>query len=114
MDNYIEFVKTNGINLKDMGICSYILGYDNAIKALEILKNNKIPILGGDLYVKNGNKFETSSESWYCNQIHGEPRNNYALRSYIKAIDYLKIFEPQKDKYYYDIVAEIDKQYLLT
>jgi hypothetical protein len=67
------------------------INIEDSLSALELIKNDKLIILGGDIITEDNNKlgyvihawgYEYCYLTWYCNEKDGESLESYALRSY--------------------------------
>ncbi len=88
MDEYELFITNNGLYLLDiLGANEYALDRENALVALEILKKYSIPILGGDVLLFNGKKFEYTMPNWSIDQTY-ESDQEYTKSS----LDYAEKF----------------------
>ncbi|MGC4059178.1 MAG: Imm40 family immunity protein [Chitinophagaceae bacterium] len=78
-NSYLSFVKLNGRQLSEInpGSDEIALGVDNALKALELLKENQIAVLGGDILTEENGELiyayqlwgeEYQYLNWYCDQ----------------------------------------------
>ena len=99
--NYLEFITLNGRPLSDINIGSDEIATDVniALEAIEILKNNNTPILGGDVLTTKLGQLKYAYQvwgdeyiylEWYCEKKLDESKNEYLLRSYNFAIESIK------------------------
>lgn len=90
---YLNFLKKKGISLSDINIGSeeYALNIINSLAALNLLKDSKSSVLGGDILTEENNKLmyayqiwgdEFISLNWYCEKIENESKEQYLKRSY--------------------------------
>ena len=101
LPNYLAFLKLNGKSLSetDLGSNETALSAEDALKAIQLLEESSIPILGGDvLSIRSGNiayAYQIWGEeyiylNWYCEKLENESNVIYSQRSYEvarKAID---------------------------
>jgi len=94
---YLDFARENGIPLSSInpGSNEIALEYENALLAIEILKDNKVAILGGDILTFETNVLiyayrlwgdQYQYLNWYCDRNKDEEENEYLARSYSVAI----------------------------
>ncbi|OAV76281.1 hypothetical protein Barb7_00023 [Bacteroidales bacterium Barb7] len=91
---YLKFLKERGRPLSEInpGSDETALSVSDALLALNILKDNQLIILGGDIlsedeqgklvYVIHYWGYEYCYLDWYCNRINNESENEYKKRSY--------------------------------
>jgi len=93
ISHYFDFVRLKGRPLAEInpGSNELALKVNDAFEAIEILKGNEQPILGGDIlsdyldtlgyaYQIWGSEYHCLN--WYCKKIDKESQNAYCLRSY--------------------------------
>ncbi len=94
--NYFKFLRENGKPLSEInpGSDETYLTVENALQALEILKETQTPIIGGDILSENNNKlgyaihlwgYEYCHLIWACDSLNDESKTDYFHRSYNKA-----------------------------
>ncbi len=89
-----------GLSLKALGINETAFSYEQVCKIVDYLRINRITILGGDVYLVDGNNLKITYDSWY---IKKEEKMDFE-KSYKKALDYMEIFEKKEEDYVYSIV----------
>ncbi|MEM0941782.1 MAG: Imm40 family immunity protein [Bacteroidota bacterium] len=93
ISEYLDLVKSKGRPLREInpGSDEIALDIDEALAAIEILKGNELPILGGDILSTDSGKLiyayqfwgsEYHYLNWYCNELDNESRVEYSKRSY--------------------------------
>lgn len=93
---YIEYLKGKGKYLSDInpGSDEIALDANEALKAIELLKNNQIPILGGDILSTKSGKLiyayqlwgsEYHCLNWFSDKPEEETHADYVVRSYENA-----------------------------
>ncbi|MCU0408953.1 MAG: Imm40 family immunity protein [Bacteroidales bacterium] len=95
---YFEFIKEKGNPLSKLnpGSNEYALEVEDAYRAIELLKEGQIPVLGGDILSNNsgsliyayqfwGSKYH--SLNWYCEKENSETSENFCKRSYCIATE---------------------------
>jgi hypothetical protein len=86
-----DLVATSGISLASLGIRDVGLLRSDALRAVEVLRHGKLPILGGDVYFRRGDRLEVAYANWYADPKPEEDRETYQHRSWDKAETYLKL-----------------------
>ena len=69
---------------------------DDALKAVQLLREATFPILGGDVYVQREGHIESAYANWHSNPKVGEDRETYLCRSWDTTETYLTGY-PQID-----------------
>ena len=82
--NKIEYT-----DLSPMGVSSVAFTKENALLILRIIREENIPILGGDVcFVINGN-IQYTADNWSFSKKDDETLRQYTERSYQATIDYI-------------------------
>jgi len=90
---YLDFLREKGKPLSEInpGSDEIALTVDNALQALELLKDSRVAILGGDILSEENNELiyayqlwgeEYHCLNWYCDRIENESGEDYLKRSY--------------------------------
>lgn len=101
---YLNFIRDNGRPLSEInpGSDAFALEVNDALYAVDLLRNARIAILGGDILTedKENNKLgyvvhlwghDYHYLNWYCNKEDNESQENYIERSYIIAKESIKV-----------------------
>ena len=99
--NYLNLLKLKGRPLAEInpGSDEIALSANEVLGAIELLKANEIPILGGDiLSIDSGNFFYAYQLwgsayhylSWYCDELENESKTELSRRSYEVAQEAIK------------------------
>ena len=91
--HYFDFIRLKGRPLAEInpGSSEFALEVNDALEAIELIKNSGQPILGGDILSDNLKKLnyayqiwgsEYHSLNWYCEKMDKESQINYCIRSY--------------------------------
>ena len=100
---YLNFLKEKGHPLSEInsGSDEIALATNDAIQALDLLRNNQVAILGGDIFSEreNGSLIyayqlwgsEYHCLNWYCDKEDNESSEEYAKRSYAIAKESIKV-----------------------
>lgn len=92
-----EFLTKLGISLASLGIRDVGLLRGDALKAVEILRRAKLPILGGDVYFRRGDQIALAYANWHADPKPSEDLQSYLRRSWEKTEMYLKSFPERPD-----------------
>ena len=93
--------KNEALSLSVIGINEYAWNYDSIVEMIPLLRETRLPILGGDVYIIKNGIAKPTYDSWYYEvKSDCDYENNKK-----KTIDYIKIFEGKDDKYMYSIVV---------
>ena len=65
MNKLISIYINNGVSLFEQGENTVIIPIELSNDIIDILDNLNYFILGGDIYIKNINKFEHTYDNWY-------------------------------------------------
>ena len=65
MNKLISIYINNGVSLFEQGENTVIIPIELSNDIIDILDNLNFFILGGDIYIKNINKFEHTYDNWY-------------------------------------------------
>lgn len=96
MNNYREFLIKRGRNLSEINPGSDEMAFiiDDALDAIELLKNHKVNILGGDVLFEEKEKLIYATHflgydyhylNWYCDRQDNESDEDYLERNYSTA-----------------------------
>lgn len=91
--SYLNFIKEKGRPVSEInpGSDEIALTIDDALQAIELLKDNQTAILGGDILSEDNGELiyayqlwgeEYHYLNWYCDRIDNENDDNYLKRSY--------------------------------
>lgn len=90
---YFDFIASQGLSIAEInpGSKEMALRVDNALEAIELLKDSQMPILGGDIITSNAGRLiyayqlwgsEYHYLDWYCEKSNNETNISYCIRSY--------------------------------
>jgi hypothetical protein len=82
----------SGVSLASLDIRDIGLLRSDALRAVEILRHGKLPILGGDVYLRRGDRIEVAYANWYTNPKPEEDCETYLRRSWDHTATYIKNF----------------------
>ncbi len=91
MRKYFNFIVENGIPLSNInpGSDELALKIEDSLIAIDLLRHEKIPVLGGDILIIKNGVLTYTYENWYCNEKSAEKKNDYVNRSCDIAIEYI-------------------------
>lgn len=92
-----EFLTKSGISLASLHIRDVGLLRSDALKAVEILRQAKLPILGGDVYLRRGNQITITYDNWNTQPKPSEKLESYLRRSWEETEIYIKSFPERPD-----------------
>jgi hypothetical protein len=91
-EHYQQLLQTRGIALQGFGVRDVALGREDAISALQFLREAAVPVLGGDVYFQRDSGLELAFANWHCDPKAGESPQDYLRRSLVAAEEYIKRF----------------------
>lgn len=87
-----RFLTLNGESLEVVGLKEVALARESALLAISLIQKASVPILGGDVYIRNGSRVVPAYANWHCDLEPNERLEEYLARSYSVAINYVKNF----------------------
>jgi hypothetical protein len=122
ISTYLDFLKEKGKPLSEInpGSSEIALTVDDALQALELLRDSQMAILGADILSEDENSkltyaihlwgYDYHYLNWYCDKNDNESRSDYLQRSYVLAKEGItnanKTAEKLKKKCYIVFVTE--------
>lgn len=88
----MEKLKTYNLkaySLSSLGIDGVAFEKEDAIKVVEYMRDECIPISGGDVFRVVDDSIEVTYDNWNCDRNHQESMRDYLYRSCDKAIEYI-------------------------
>ena len=95
-DRYIHLLEQHGVKLEQLGLDDAALESKHALAAVTIFLEERLSILGGDVFFKEKDKIRLAYANWYANKLTDEDDLAYMERSCQVAADYIKKF-PKKE-----------------
>jgi hypothetical protein len=95
---YENFLSAKGVSLDDLGLRDIALRCDDAIAAINFLRDEKVAILGGDVYFLREDRVELAYANWYVSKNSGESFEEFSLRSLKETEMYINGFPECGDK----------------
>ncbi len=90
---FFDFLKTHGTPRTDAADGELALTKTDALKALNLLVDTEIAVLGGDVYVlENDGYFRPTYDNWYCNK-EDKTFLEFAKKSRNIALSFLKNYK---------------------
>lgn len=104
--SYAQFLKEKGVLYNDTISAGSISDYVNVtllrkqdtLAALDLLKSLKQVVLGGDVYIKQENKYVPAYANWHCDPEAGEDWDKLVERSYDIAKNYISNYKEKPDE----------------
>ncbi|MCB1067109.1 MAG: hypothetical protein KDK56_02880 [Simkania sp.] len=93
-----EKIKNASVSLEKYGLNELAWTKENAINLINSILNDKIAILGGDVYLLASGNIEPLYDNWYCEKVSFETQNEYFLRSKLEALQYIKNYPVKNDE----------------
>ena len=90
---YDQFLKDYGTPRTDAAGGEIALKKSDAIRALALLENTDIGVLGGDVYeLESDGYFRPTYDNWYLNK-NSDDKNDFASKSRGKATEYIQNYK---------------------
>jgi len=103
----IESILSCGVTLHDMGVNNWALTKEQALAAFDKFTDQKISVLGGDVYELVDGSPESNYDNWYCEREGGESLEFFATRSVRQARAYVNNYNnPSGKETFYILVVE--------
>lgn len=86
-------------SLEGLGVSGVAWGLKDIYKVLDFCKENKIGILGGDVFKIRNDSIELLYENWYLNKSENAEFDEFVEESYLLAVEKVNLFSrsyPQK------------------
>lgn len=88
-----EFIEDCGVPRTNIEGGELVLTKSDALKALKLLSDTDIGVLGGDVYeLKKDGYFRPTYDNWYCNKDDFSS-SEFARMSHVKALQYLENYK---------------------
>lgn len=88
----VDAILAAGRNLDGIGVRNWALAREDALLALERLREIGVAVLGGDVYVVSGKAVVPSYDNWHCDQDAGEVAADFLSRSIDSARSYISSY----------------------
>jgi hypothetical protein len=93
--DYDGFVRDRGIVLTGVG--DFLLTTNDALAAVRLAEDAGIPILGGDVYVRQSGTIVPAYANWHVDRKPGESLHEFAQRTWKEADAYLRAYPEPRD-----------------
>jgi hypothetical protein len=80
-EDYEALLAEKGIDLSDLSIAGSALRREDAFTAIKLLQRDSVPLLGGEVFLKENSKISFPVDLWTCEQKRGDTIHAYAIRS---------------------------------
>jgi hypothetical protein len=97
MIEYVQFLESHGISLASLGLRELALKRNDALLAVEILAQSRVPILGGDVYFARDSQIEPAYANWFTERLSSDTLDSYVDRSCDKTQKYISEFPQRPD-----------------
>jgi len=94
---YEELLRSRGVSLAEMGVRDIGLVRNDALLAIEFLREAEIPILGGDVWFCRDGKLDVAYANWHTDPNPMEDPLVYSQRSCNASEQYVRDFPEQVD-----------------
>ena len=103
-----DLADQNKIEYTDLSsaIVGYAIGFtkENALLIAKKIRQENIPIIGGDVYDWNNGEIKSTYDDWECSEKEdGETLRQYIERSYQVTVDYITKFGKESISYFWKI-----------
>lgn len=85
-----EKIVCKSISLEEYGLNALAWSKKCAINLITLLKEDRIGILGRDVYKLTPNRLEPLYDNWSCKPINLETETKYFLRSKTESLNYIE------------------------
>ena len=97
LEEYNALHARSGVSLAPLSLREIGLLRIDALRAVEILRHAKCPVLCGDVYLRRGDRLAVTYENWFTNRKSAEDQETYLRRSWDTANAYIKNFPKSAD-----------------
>ena len=107
LSSKIKQILSEGFCLQKYGINNWALTENQALLAIEKIKELNIAILGGDACFRSNGIFQLNYDNWYVEKKLSESKKDYSYRSATETIQYIKEYKNHKyDEVFFILVLE--------
>lgn len=104
IDNILKI----GHQLTDIGLKNWALTKLQVLSVIEQFLESGIPILGGDVCESIEGIIRPNYDSWHCDQLPDETKNNFLQRSLKKTKDYVILYpEKETQEIFFALVPDV-------
>jgi hypothetical protein len=106
--NQIDNILKCGHSLSGIGVSNWALKKSEAVNALTKFAELQVPILGGDVCELIDGVIQYNYDNWYCQQMQGEAKADFIVRSIEKANQYIENYRTKEpDKIFFAFVPGV-------
>jgi hypothetical protein len=91
------------VNISSVGVNSIAFTKENALLMAKVIRQENIPISGGDVYFLNNGQIVAAQDNWSCEKTADETLRDYTERSYRDTIDYITQYGEERISYFWKI-----------
>ena len=96
--NKIEYT-----DISPMGVNSVAFTKENALLIVKKIREENIPILGGDVCLISNGEIQYTADNWSFSKKDDETLRQFIERSYLGTIDYLTKYGEERISYFWKI-----------
>jgi hypothetical protein len=89
-----DFLSSHGIPLSPLGLSEFAVLAKDAAAFIELLRQENLPVLGGDVYLKVQSTVEVGYANWHVDKLPHESHRDFVNRSCDFALDYVRKYKP--------------------
>ncbi len=89
MDDLRNYIVDNGVSLESIGVDNYALSRADSLRLLNLLKEQQVSILGGDVYASKCGQLLLTYDNWYSDKDAFETEESFCARSISEAEKYI-------------------------
>ena len=108
MEKVKNFLKDRGVSLVSIGINAYALKKSDALEFLNILEQEKVPVLGGEAFSWKDNCLTLTYDNWFCNRDDSKNKDCFLLLSLEKARNFIENYPDPSVLYEITVDAELN------
>lgn len=86
---WLEFLESRGVSLDALGLAERALGREDALRAVDLVESEGGTVLGGDVYVEDGDRIESAYANWYSERRDDEPSTSFVTRTCLESRAYI-------------------------
>ena len=102
----IDRILSVGVSLQPYGVSNFALSRSSALDVLSQFAELRIGVLGGDVYVKNKNYFESTCDNWCIEPMMDDSNDDYVYQSIRKSREFIERY--QLDDAYFALVPKLE------
>ncbi len=108
LNQYIKFIRERGIPLQPkVGTKGRAFTKEDALKAVDILRQSNVSILGGDVLIEKNSEWKYEVASWHSDQSQDESVEKLIRRSLNETKEFIKNYqEDAEGKNYFILIID--------